>query len=169
MVKAPEKEPGPGKPKIFLGLATLMVVIAGLAYAFEDWLYTVRPLSPYSTNQLNTYFIGILVLSVILALFFSFNRFPKLDIVGEDLDAVTAPETQCFQGFCIEREPGSNFYSRWWTFSVTYLRLVAVGMTFAFLVAGLAEAFLFPRVVSEGFQPKAYSSGRCKARQLDRC
>lgn len=72
MVKAPEKEPGPGKPKIFLGLATLMVVIAGLAYAFEDWLYTVRPLSPYSTNQLNTYFIGILVLSVILALFFVF-------------------------------------------------------------------------------------------------
>ena len=36
-------------------------------------------------------------------MFFAFNRFPKLDIVGADLVAVTAPQVQCFQGFCIER------------------------------------------------------------------
>ena len=88
--------------------------------------------------------IGILLFAVILVLFFSFNRFPKLDAVGGDLDAVTSPGVQCFQGFCIDSESGSSFLSQWWGFSVTYLRLVTVGMTFAFLVAGLAEAFLYP-------------------------
>ncbi len=88
MVKAPEIETGPGKPKIFLGLAALMVVIAALAYAFEDWLYTVRPLSPYSTNQLNTYFIGILIFSVIFALFFMYcyqNRHFGNRLLGREL------------------------------------------------------------------------------------
>ena len=88
--------------------------------------------------------VGLVLFLVVLALFFSFNRFPKLDAVGGDLDAVTAPQVQCFQGFCIEREPGVSFLKSWWIFSVTYLRLVTVGMTFAFVVAGLAEAFLFP-------------------------
>ena len=88
--------------------------------------------------------VGLLLFVVILVIFFSFNRFPKLDIVGEDLDAVAAPHAQCFQGFCIERDVGTSFASRWFVFSVTYLRLVTVGMTFAFVVAGLAEAFLFP-------------------------
>ena len=88
--------------------------------------------------------VGLALLLVILILFFSFNRFPKLDAVGGDLDAVTSPDHQCFQGFCIEREPGSDFYSEWWKFSVTYFRLVSVGMIFAFSVAGLAEAFLIP-------------------------
>ena len=88
--------------------------------------------------------IGLALLVVILALFFTFNRFPKLDVVGEDLDAVTAPQAQCFQGFCIERDPGQSFLTRWFTFSITYLRLVTVGMTFAFVVAGLAESMLFP-------------------------
>ena len=88
--------------------------------------------------------IGAALFVVILALFFSFNRFPKLDAVGTDLDAVNAPQVQCFQGFCIEREPGSSLLKRWMVFSVTYLRLVAIGMTFAFLVAGLAESFIFP-------------------------
>ena len=89
--------------------------------------------------------VGLVLLAVILALFLAFNRFPKLDTVRGDLDVVTAPEVECFQGFCIEAEPDSTLLRRWWDFSVTYLRLVAVGMTFAFLVAGLTEAFLFPR------------------------
>ena len=88
--------------------------------------------------------VGLLILAVVLTLFLAFNRFPKLDIVGKDLEAVSSPTKQCFQGFCIEREEGSTLLSRWWTFSVTYLRLVAVGMTFAFVVAGLTEAFLLP-------------------------
>ena len=95
--------------------------------------------------------VGLALFVLILALFFSFNRFPKLDAVGTDLDAATGPEAQCFQGFCIERESGASLLSRWWVFSVTYLRLVTVGMTFAFLVAGLTEAFLFPSAAGTGF------------------
>ena len=99
----------------------------------------------FSTALRKKRLIGILLFAVILVLFFSFNRFPKLDAVGGDLDAVTSPDVQCFQGFCIDSESGSSFLSQWWGFSVTYLRLVTVGMTFAFLVAGLAESFLYPQ------------------------
>ncbi len=86
--------------------------------------------------------VGLVLLVAILAVFLSLNRFPKLDTVREDLDAVMAPRVECFQGFCIEDD--STFLSRWWSFSTTYLRLVAVGMVFAFTVAGLTEGFLFP-------------------------
>ena len=96
--------------------------------------------------------VGLILFAIILALFFTFNRFPKLDAVGVDLDIVSSPEVQCFQGFCIERDPGTGFLSQWWTFSLTYFRLVAIGMTFAFLVAGLAEAFLFTSARGTGFQ-----------------
>ena len=88
--------------------------------------------------------VGLTLMAVILGLFFAFNRFPKLDIVQGDLNAVSGAVVECFQGFCIEREPDTSFVARWVDFSVTYLRLVTVGMTFAFLMAGLAEAFLFP-------------------------
>ena len=88
--------------------------------------------------------VGLLLIALVLGLFFSFNRLPKLDIVEGDLQAVTGPVVECFQGFCIERDPNSSFVSRWVDFSVTYLRLVTIGMTFAFLMAGLAESFLFP-------------------------
>ena len=88
---------------------------------------------------------GLVLLSILLGLFLLFNRIDKLDTVREDLAGVTSPEVECFQGFCIETEPESDLLSRWWDFSTTYLRLVAIGMTFAFLVAGLTEAFLFPK------------------------
>ena len=99
--------------------------------------------------------VGLLLFAAILALFFALNRFPKLDAVGGDLAAVTAPGVQCFQGFCIERAPGTTFLSRWWSFSVTYFRLVAVGMAFAFVVAGLAEAFLFPSGTGRSFASRS--------------
>ena len=89
--------------------------------------------------------VGLVLLSILLGLFLLFNRIDKLDTVREDLASVTSPEVECFQGFCIETEPESDLLSRWWDFSTTYLRLVALGMTFAFLVAGLTEAFLFPK------------------------
>ena len=92
---------------------------------------------------------GVLIGLALLALFLAFNRFPKLDTVREDLEVVNAPVVECFQGFCIETEPETPFVQRWWEFSIEYLRLVAVGMTFAFLMAGLTEAFLFPRTASE--------------------
>ena len=88
--------------------------------------------------------VGLVLLAAILAVFLSLNRFPKLDTVREDLDAVMAPRAECFQGFCIESEDDSTLLARWWSFSATYLRLVAAGMLFAFTVAGLTEGFLFP-------------------------
>ena len=61
----------------------------------------------------------------------------------------------CFQGFCIDVEPGSAgvrpLLKKWVVFTLAYLRLVTVGMVFAFLVAGLAEAFLFPNSSGTGF------------------
>ena len=102
----------------------------------------MRPL--FSTALSKKRLAGIILLAVIVGLFFALNRFPKLDAVGIDLEAVGSATEQCFQGFCIEREPGTGLLEHWWRFSVTYLRLVAIGMGFAFLVAGLAEAFLFP-------------------------
>lgn len=95
--------------------------------------------------------VGLLVFVALLTLFFTFNRLPKVDIVEGDLAAVSGPELQCFQGFCIDRDPDSSLLSRWWSFSVTYLRLVTIGMVFAFLVAGLAESFLFADSSTIGF------------------
>ncbi len=129
--------------------STLLPRISGWRTALEDPLRKKRA-------------AGVVLLAIILALFLSFNRIPKLDVVGEDLNAVSAPSHQCFQGFCIEREPGESFASRWLSFSTTYLRLVAVGMTFAFVVAGLAESFLFP----PGSGAAPFASGGVFARTL---
>ena len=68
--------------------------------------------------------VGLVLLSILLGLFLLFNRIDKLDTVLEDLEGITSPEVECFQGFCIETEPESDFLSRWWDFSTTYLRLV---------------------------------------------
>ena len=92
---------------------------------------------------------GVAIGLALLVAFLAFNRFPKLDTVREDLATVNAPVVECFQGFCIETEPDTPFVERWWSFSVEYLRLVAAGMTFAFLMAGLTEAFLFPQTARE--------------------
>ena len=87
---------------------------------------------------------GLVFLAVLLGLFLWFNRIPKLDIVEADLAVVTAPNVECFQGFCLESEPDSTLFSRWWDFSLAYLQLVSLGMVFAFLMAGLTETFLLP-------------------------
>ena len=106
--------------------------------------------------------VGIVLAALLLALFLALNRFPKLDTVRGDLDAVTAPQVECFQGFCIEEEPESSFLSRWWDFSVEYLRLVAAGMAFAFLMAGLTEAFLFPQSSQRSFSGGGIWKGTLK-------
>ncbi|MDE2785529.1 MAG: FG-GAP-like repeat-containing protein [Chloroflexota bacterium] len=95
--------------------------------------------------------IGIVLLAVILSLFLAFNRIPKLDTVEADLAGVNAPRAECFQGFCINREPETGFFERWWDFSTSYLKLVTVGMIFAFLAAGITEVFLFPSVGGSRF------------------
>ena len=99
-------------------------------------------LIPFDTAVKKKRAAGLVLLAVLLGLFLFFNRVPKLDTVQDDLEAVAAPEAQCFQGFCIESD--ASFWSRWWDFSLSYLELVAFGMAFAFLVAGMTEAFIFP-------------------------
>ena len=103
------------------------------------------PTSIYDTGPKKRRVVGLALLAVLLTLFLAFNRVPKLDTVQADLAVAASPVAECFQGFCIEAAPESSLLSRWWDFSVTYLRLVTVGMIFAFLVAGITEAFLFPK------------------------
>ena len=103
------------------------------------------PNSVYDTAPKKRRIVGLVLLAVLLTLFLVFNRVPKLDTVRADLAVAASPVAECFQGFCIEAAPGSSLLSRWWDFSLTYLQLVALGMTFAFLVAGATEAFLFPK------------------------
>ena len=88
--------------------------------------------------------VGLLLLIVLLVHFLWFNRAPKLDTVREDLVSATAPAIECFQGFCLQGSADSTLLSRWWNFSLTDLKLVTLGMIFAFLIAGLTETFLFP-------------------------
>ncbi len=105
--------------------------------------------------------IGIVLLLAILAPFAGLNRLPKLDTVRADLAAALAPTAECFQGFCVEADPESTFLARWWRFSTTYLRLVAIGMAFAFAAAGIAEAFLVPGV-GDGQLPAVRARGRLR-------
>ena len=109
------------------------------------------PQTLYNTGLKKRRVVGLVLLAALLALFLVFNRLPKLDTVEADLAAAASPKTECFQGFCFESDPDSSLLSRWWDFSLTYLRLVTVGMVFAFLVAGLTEVFLFPEAGFHGF------------------
>ena len=87
---------------------------------------------------------GLILLVILLGLFLWFNRIPKLDTVEEDLVLATAPAVGCFQGLCIDGDPDSTLLSRWWEFSLTYLKLVTLGMIFAFLIAGCIWNFCAP-------------------------
>ena len=86
--------------------------------------------------------LGLIIFIIILTTFFYFNRLPKFDIISNDLNIINSPEIECFQGFCIENELQQSFIERWWNSSITYFRLVSIGMIFAFLVAGLSEAMI---------------------------
>lgn len=103
----------------------------------------------FDTAQRKKLAIGLIFLAVLLSLFLWFNRIPKLDTVEADLVSATGPVAECFQGFCLDNGPDTTLFSRWWSFSQAYLELVALGMIFAFLIAGLTEAFL---ITPEGGQ-----------------
>ena len=109
------------------------------------------PHTLYDTGPKKRRVVGLVLLAVLLSLFLAFNRLPKLDTVEADLAAAASPKAECFQGFCFESDPDTSLLSRWWDFSLAYLRLVTVGMTFAFLVAGATEVFLFPDSRFQGF------------------
>ena len=99
----------------------------------------------FATTRRKQLVFGLVFLAILLGLFLWFNRIPKLDVVEEDLAAVSSPNVECFQGFCLESEPDSTLFSRWWDFSLAYLKLISLGMVFAFLIAGLTETLLLPQ------------------------
>ena len=98
----------------------------------------------FATARSKQLAVGLVFLAVLLGLFLWFNRIPKLEVVEADLAVVSASNIECFQGFCLESEPDSNLFSRWWDFSLAYLKLISLGMVFAFVMAGLTETFLLP-------------------------
>lgn len=69
MVKAPQKPEGPGKPLVFLFLAAIFVAGAIMGYVYEDELFIRRPYLEFSSHQINVYFLGILMISLIGAFF----------------------------------------------------------------------------------------------------
>ena len=113
-------------------------------------------LIPFNTSIKKKRIFGLLVFAILLTLFLLFNRIPKFDIVEEDLGHVSSPTMECFQGFCIQAGADTTLLSRWWEFSITYLGLVSIGMAFAFLVAGLTEAFIFPNSSAKGFSLRGF-------------
>tara|TARA_Y100001970_G_scaffold8156_1_gene9478 strand:- start:193669 stop:194913 length:1245 start_codon:yes stop_codon:yes gene_type:complete len=98
----------------------------------------------FKTDKSRRRLIGITLALILLALFFSLNRIPKIDTIDQDLAIVSSGTSECFQGFCIDNPDRKPLLERWWTFSVEYLRNVTIGMIFAFLMAGITEAYLFP-------------------------
>ena len=90
--------------------------------------------------------VGLIFLGILLIIFISFSRFPKLDEINEDLEAVTKPVVECFQGFCVETE--KSLFNRWKDFSIAYFEIISAGMIFAFLVAGLTETFIIPNKIN---------------------
>lgn len=90
--------------------------------------------------------MGLIFLTLLLAIFISFSRFPKLDAINEDLEAVTKPVVECFQGFCVATE--KSLFDRWKSFSIAYFNIISAGMVFAFLVAGLTETFIIPNKIN---------------------
>ena len=107
--------------------------------------------------------LGILLMIPLFAFFYRSNRFPKLDTIRDEVLIATQEEaaagalpasglSRCFQGFCFGDDTG--LLQRWWEFSINYIELVTVGMIFAFLVAGIADALLFPGSASGAFGRK---------------
>lgn len=89
--------------------------------------------------------VGIIILILVILPFLIGNRFAKLDVVASDIVTINQPQVECFQGFCIEKNPEDTFLERWWAFSFEYIKLVSIGMAFAFTVGAVTEGFIFPR------------------------
>ena len=100
--------------------------------------------------------VGGIIILLILTLFLSLNRFPKIDTIDADLAVAVSPGSECFQGFCIENVERKPLLNRWWEFSLEYMKNVSIGMLFAFVMAGLTEAFLFPPDTRERFFGKGF-------------
>ena len=64
--------------------------------------------------------VGIIILILVILPFLIGNRFAKLDVVASDIVTINQPQVECFQGFCIEKNPEDTFLERWWAFSFVW-------------------------------------------------
>ena len=79
----------PKGPKIFLYLAALMMVLAVLSYAFENWLFDLY----YSAST----FVYAITISVLLGLFFLYcYRMPRIGykLLGRRLEGERDPKSK---------------------------------------------------------------------------
>ncbi len=67
-----------------------------------SYTFSIRSALECDTDLKKRRLVGIIAATVLLGLFLTFNRIPKLDTVEADLAIVTSPVAQCFQGFCLE-------------------------------------------------------------------
>jgi len=99
---------------------------------------------------------GLVLLAGLLTLFVLFGRVPTLDGArAELLFAAGSEKIECFQGECFDTSDKSArppLLSRSWNFAESYLRLVALGATFALLVVPLVAALL---LIGMGTAPAA--------------
>ena len=89
MPEKPKYEEPPKGPKIFLYLAALMMVLAVLAYAYEEWLFDL-----YRSAAT---FVYAITLSVLLGLLFLYcYRVPKLGhkLLGRRLEGDRDPQSK---------------------------------------------------------------------------
>ncbi len=89
MKEKPKYEKPPKGPKIFLYLAALMMVLAVLSYAFENWLFDLY----YSAST----FVYAITISVLLGLFFLYcYRMPRIGykLLGRRLEGERDPKSK---------------------------------------------------------------------------
>lgn len=97
----------------------------------------------FNTARQKRLLMGLVILLVMAGLFFPLNRFPKWDRIQNEAAVTTSPQGGCFQGFCVQpRPPPVDPVKRWWDNSLTWMNVNITGMAFAFLAAGLIQAFL---------------------------
>lgn len=89
MKEKPKYEKPPKGPKIFLYLAALMMILAVLSYAFENWLFDLY----YSAST----FVYAITISVLLGLFFLYcYRMPRIGykLLGRRLEGERDPKSK---------------------------------------------------------------------------
>ena len=89
MKEKPKYEEPPKRPKIFLYLAALMMILEVLSYAFENWLFDLY----YSAST----FVYAITISVLLGLFFLYcYRMPRIGykLLGRRLEGERDPKSK---------------------------------------------------------------------------
>ncbi len=99
--------------------------------------------------------IGLTILVLMGSAMVGFDVFPELDNAPAVIEANAEPQEACFQGFCIEIEDERSLLTKWWEYSLEYLRLVSAGLVLATLAGAAVKAFFFNGKAGQGRSPMA--------------